>query len=239
MGQNDEVRTLVQLRTTLQKARIQFGNRVSAIESGRSQDNGRRKNTFDKYTNVFQELEDLVTEDIRAYADEMPFVEYVTDVKGVGKLYAASLLSQIDIYEADTVSALHRYCGYAVIDGERERPRKGEKLHYNAKLKTLCYNIGSSMLKANSPYRKVYDEAKEYYESNRPDWTKAHRHQAAMRKMIKRFLSHLWLEWRAFENLPITEPYVQEKLGHTHIDKPQDYGWREIVPVSSMTAAIK
>lgn len=225
MKQYDEVRVLVQLRGTLQKSRIGFGNRLAAIESGRSQDNGRRRNTFERYEKAFHELEEMVTADIQAYAKEMPICEYVASVKGVGLLSAASLVAQIDIEEADTISALWRYCGYAVLDGERERPRKGEKLHYNARLKTLLYNIGRSLLKAKSPYADLYYRMREYYANVHPEWTKAHNDLAAQRRMIKEFLSHLWITWRALEHLPISDPYVADKLGHTHITTPQDYGW--------------
>ncbi len=45
-----------------------------------------------------------------------------------------------------------------------------------------------------------------------------HVHMQAMRKMIKLFLSHLWLVWREAEGLPITEPYAYSVLGHTKHD---------------------
>jgi len=95
----------------------------------------------------------------------------------------------------------------------------------NATLKKTCYLIASSFLKSNSPYRKVYDDARAYYSANRPDWTEAHRHNAALRKMGKMFLSHLWLTWRQLEGLPITYPYAHERLGHQHYYSPEDFGW--------------
>ena len=155
----------------------------------------------------------------------MPIVQRVTKVKGIGPMLAAKLVSMIDIERADTVSSLWRYGGWAVIDGQRERPTAGEKLHYNSRLKTTCYLIGVSFLKSNSPYRKVYDDARAYYSANRPDWTEGHRHNAAMRKMIKMFLSALWLVWRQLEGLPITYPYAHERLGHQHYNSPEDFGW--------------
>ena len=138
---------------------------------------------------------------------------------------AAKIISMIDIERAPHVSSLWRYAGYAVFDGEREKPTKGEKLHYNKRLKTACYLLGGSFLKSNSPYRKEYDSAREYYDANRPEWTKAHCHQAAMRKMIKLFLQHYWVVARTLEGLPVTMPYVHDKLGHAHYYPPQDYGW--------------
>jgi len=38
--------------------------------------------------------------------------------------------------------------------------------------------------------------------------------------MGKIFLAHLWVKWREFEGLPVSQPYVQAILGHTHIIEP-------------------
>lgn len=155
----------------------------------------------------------------------MPSINAYRPSRASDRSSLPSLIALIDITQADTVSALWRYAGMAVIDGERERMRKGEKLHYNIRLKTTMYLIGTSFLKSKSPYAKVYYDAKEFYTLNRPEWTPLHCHHAAMRKSVKRFLSHLYVVWRELEGLPVREPYVQEKMGHTHIDTAEDYGW--------------
>lgn len=50
-------------------------------------------------------------------------------------------------------------------------------------------------------------------------WTDLHVHNAARRKMVKLFLSHLWVVWREAEGLPTREPYAIEYLEHqTYID---------------------
>jgi len=223
---NNELRTLVDLRDrTLQKTRIAFSNRISAIERGT--DNGDQE-LLEKWLGKFEELESACDSDIFTMVKDYPIIEHLDALKGIGKLLAAKLVSMIDIEKADTVSALWRYAGYAVIDGAREKPTKGEKLHYNARLKTTCYLIGSSFLKCSSPYRDIYDTSKEFYEVNRSDWTKLHRHNAAMRKMIKIFLAHLWEQWRKLNNLPVTQPYILLKPEHNHPYKRSDFGWPEI-----------
>lgn len=223
------LRALVDLRDrTLQKSRIGFGNRISAIARGADSADAKTQERLVVWSEKFDELEALASNDIAELVDGVPIVEALCKLRGVGKILAAKLVSMIDIGRADTVSALWRYCGYAVIDGERERPTKGEKLHYNARLKTTCYLVASSFLRAGSPYRQVYDSAKEKYQAGRPDWTKAHIHNAAMRKMIKVFLSHLWLQWRTLESLPVRDLYVEEHLGHEHISTPEDFGWPKV-----------
>ena len=226
----DEItlRALVDLRDrTLQKSRIAFGNRLSAIERGDDTVSNGTVQTLERWHKLFDKLENELDNDIRDMIDGVEIVEYMIAVKGVGKIYAAQIISMIDIERADTVSALWRYAGYGVVNGKREKLIKGETAHHNIRLKTSCYKVGGSFLRCRSPYRQIYDNSKEYYENNR-DWNKLHRHNAAMGKMIKVWLSHLWEVWRKLEGLPVRNIYAQDKLGHNHYIKPQDYGWPDI-----------
>lgn len=223
------LRALVDLRDkTIQKSRIAFSNRMGAVERGADNMDERSYKLLERWMNRFDELEDEIDETIEELVEDEPIVEYAIQVKGIGKMLAAKAICMIDIERDDTVSALWRYAGYGVVDGVKEKPTKGEKLHYNARLKTTCYLIGGSFLKSNSPYRKVYDDAREYYDANRPDWTKAHKHNAAMRKMIKVWLAHLWLVWRTIKGLSTRPLYVNEKLGHSTYMNPQEFGWPEV-----------
>lgn len=225
MTTNSTLRALVDLRDRqIQKARIQFGNRVEAITRGDDDANNQQFQIAKKWHGRFSELESELDKDIKVAVKDEIIYKPLTSVKGVGPMMAAKLIAMIDIERCNTISALWRFAGYAVIDGERERPVKGEQLHYNIRLKTTVYLVATSFLRTNSPYRKFYDNAKEYYANSR-DWTKLHVHNAAMRKMSKMFLSHLWLVWRQLEGLPVREPYVKEKLGHENIVTPQECGW--------------
>lgn len=67
---------------------------------------------------------------------------------------------------------------------------------------------------ANEPVRK--EEWKKKYPSGKPYAPKAHRHNMAMRYMIKQFLADLWVVWRELEGLPVTKPYAEAKLGRAH-----------------------
>lgn len=223
---NEAIRALVDLRDrTLQKSRIAFGNRVSALERGVDEADPATQKIMAKWHERFEELEKEADKDIAALVGDIAIVKQLTEIKGIGKLLAAKLVAMIDIERADTVSALWRYAGYGVVDGARERPQKGEKLHYNIRLKTTLYLVATSFLRAGSPYRAIYDSSKAQYEANRPEWTKAHIHAASMRRMIKVFLAHLWMRWRELEKLPTRALYVHEKLGHTSYEAPETYGW--------------
>lgn len=109
-----------------------------------------------------------------------------------------------------------------------QRLRKGQKIDYSPRLKSTCFLIGASFLRCGSPYRLVYDNAKDYYKKNRTDWTPKHIDMAARRKMVKIFLSHLWVKYREAEGLETTLPYPIAKLpGHTHYSALEDFETRK------------
>lgn len=102
-----------------------------------------------------------------------------------------------------------------INSGRAQRPVAGQKLNYNAWLRTkLCGVLAPVLLKVGSPYRKFYDNRKQYNIGRNWGQSDAHRHQDAMRYMIKMLLLDIYKEWRGFEGLPVRPPYSEEKLGH-------------------------
>jgi len=156
---------------------------------------------------------------------------FLKDVKGCGPIIAAVIVSEFDIYKAPMVSNLVSFAGLAP---GKDRKMKGKKRPYNQFLKDkLCGVLGSSFLKCQSPYCQIYYDEKFRLENSdvlveerigngktkMVKWRDAkliHRHQAAVRRMIKRFLQDLYVAWRDLEDLPIREPYAEEYLGKKH-----------------------
>jgi hypothetical protein len=217
------LRWLVDVYYQTQKLRIQLGNRIAAVE--READEGpvpplpaSAQVTFDRLA----EAEDALVKDMATALEGHPAMRWLSEVKGIGPTLGAKLLGLIgEIDSFTTVSKLWRFAGLAVIDGARERPVKGEKLHYSIRVKTVLYLIAGSFMKVkDSPYRAVYDAARAQYAVTRPTWTKGHQHLAALRRVEKLFLSHLWQVWREEKGLPTRAAYVIEKLGHTTVSDP-------------------
>lgn len=97
-----------------------------------------------------------------------------------------------------------------------------KSITYNPWLKTKLMGVlGTLFVKQSadkSPYRKAYDDYKFRLE-NHPKWadrSKGHRHQAAIRYAVKRFLVDLYRVWRELENLPVAPEYAEAKLGMVH-----------------------
>jgi hypothetical protein len=86
-------------------------------------------------------------------------------------------------------------------------PRRGEVAAYDRQAKKLCYLIGVSFLRSRSVYRAVYDRERSRLERERADWPKGRQHLAALRKMEKVFLSHLWAKWAEAAGIPDVRPY--------------------------------
>ncbi|MCA9726034.1 MAG: hypothetical protein KC729_00015 [Candidatus Eisenbacteria bacterium] len=165
---------------------------------------------------------------------------WLSDIKGIGPRIGGMLLGLIDIRRANTPSALWRYaglgtspwcvecntrlsdretvcpkCGTAAIH-KADRPIKGEKLRYNAKLKKTCFLVARQFIMAGTePYTGIYREKKAHYLGR--GMTAGNADLAARRVAVKIFLVHLWEEWRKAEGLPVRDPYVKTYLGHQDI----------------------
>jgi len=180
----------------------------------------------------FRELNKVLKE-YRIYTE---FLEHIT---GVGPAMAGVCISEFDISKAEYPSSLWAYAGYDVAANGKGRSRHKDHLTdqeytdkdgktqtkkgitFNPWLKTKLYVLATSFLKQSpekSPYRRSYDQYKHRLE-NMPaheDKSKLHRHNMAMRYMIKRFLVDLYTAWRSIEGLPVAPEYSQAKLGIIH-----------------------
>jgi len=103
------------------------------------------------------------------------------------------------------------------VSGQTMRRVKGEKLKYNEWLKTKMVGVlAPVLLQVNSPWRKYYDDYKNRKINAGWGRSDAHRHQAALRYMIKMLLLDIWRRWREYEGLPICDSYAEAYLGHGH-----------------------
>lgn len=226
------LKPILELRQKAQITRIQSTNRLNAILRGADEasddpvldPNGE----YGFLIGVFKEwqaIEDKLDKHLEKECRPFPVVQAMKSVRGVGPILAAKIFLLIDIDKCSSVSALWKWAGLDVVDGKASRITKGEKIHHSPALKTTMFILATSFIKCDSPYRKVYDEAKVKY-MEREDMKLIRAHKMAMRKMTKLFLSHLYEVWRGMEGLPIREPYVFENMGHTHKISPEEMGWK-------------
>jgi len=175
------------------------------------------------------ESEKQVIKEITQIVNEHPlYISFLSSIKGIGPLMTGILLTEIDISKADTPAALWKYAGLDVTSKGEGRSRRAEHLvdreytkadgtvatkksiTYNPRLKTKLMGVlAPSLIKQQSPdYAPVYYEYKTRLETSRPEMVKGHMHMMALRYMTKRFLKHLYLNWRKLENLSVTERWT-------------------------------
>lgn len=241
------VRAIAQQFKTFQRTRIQFENRRRALTQS--------ADTFSKVDGPLSNLDqiNLIADGNQEIEYRMlclleeechaePVYQALIRIKGIGPAMAAQLYASIDFSKVGSVSALWKFCGMSVNKsliekdgrqieiGTADRPTKGEKLHYNPKLKSLLWLIGASFLKANSPYRKFYDARRAKTDNLKLDkdgkpWTPGHCHADALRVMVKVFLSHFWEVGRELNGLSVSAPYAFAILNHDGFEPKEEFGW--------------
>lgn len=174
------------------------------------------------------------------------WLKFLEGVRGCGPLMSAVIISEFDPYKARHASSFFKYAGIDVAEDGRGRSRREEHLvqrEYTAKdgtqkmrnsvtfnpfLKTKLMGVlAGSFLRSGSQYRSFYDTYKHRMENHRlyglaaqeakaEGATPLHRHNMALRYMVKMFLVDLWKEWRALEGLEVGLSYAEQYLGHTH-----------------------
>lgn len=186
----------------IQKARIMAGNRVSAMERDGFPEQWIAP--MRKQVLILEQVEKDTGRQMERHAKKHFMADWILAQRGVGLGGFARIMGitgSLDNFA--TVSKLWKYLGMSVDDGAAPKRKKGERVHYSTQGRTLCHQLGDSIVKvgAGGPYREAYDVKKKYYEEQRLDWTQAHRHNAAMRYAVKLFLKNMWVEWRRLQTI--------------------------------------
>ena len=217
----------------IQKARVQCQNRKTHLEKNDKQDP-----LVEDVLEKLMGLEKYLNKKVEEIVKQHPAYDWFSNIRGIGNLNIGKVFCLIDIEKATTISKLWRYALGAPINGKVEKREKGKPIHYNAMLKTMCWRLAKSLIRANGKYAIYYREQKKRIteKMEQAGYTiisgsekgkekvisKGHIDRMAMRKMLKLFLSHLWLKWREALGLPITKPYVHEIGGHTSYITPEE-----------------
>ena len=231
--------TLVDVGLTIEKLRVSAEVRQSHLER-----QGKHDPETAELHRRLKDFEDFVDGRVSDLIQNHPAYQWFSKVKGVGKENIAKVVANIDIALDDTPSSLWKFAGFSVENGAAPRRVKGGgRLSYNSQLRSLCWRLGSSLLRAGGKFYDYYLKEKDkYYQKYEnqgvtivpaaslpkkdgkryePEgvMSEGHIHNMALRKMIKLFLVCLWVVWREAEGLPVTKPYAIDRLGHnSYID---------------------
>lgn len=305
---SDPLPTLINAKLEIQKLRVAAEVRLAHLRK-----NGREDPETKKLHKRQVSLEKFIDGEIAKLTGTHPAYPWFSRIKGIGKENIGNVVGLIDIDKDDTASSLWKFAGFDVQNGKAPKRQKGVKLTYNSQLRSMCWRLGSSLLKAglrqrchkcghlfgsdhdykNDPYdegcpkcgstifsqvavskfAEYYVKEKEKYyqkytnkgfkimptpsgrvcpecgkevkekatkycpnivngekcgtlltKKQEPEGVifEGHLHNMALRKMIKLFLSLLWVTWRKAKGLPTRVPYPKEYLGHDHMFSPED-----------------
>lgn len=237
----DTLSTLIDATLAVEKIRVRTQVRKSHLGL-----QGRDDPETDALLKVLTDTEAYIDGRIATIIKGHPAYPWFSRVKGVGKENIGKVVGMVDIERANTISALWKFCGFSVEDGRAPTRVRGQKLSYNNQLRTMCWRLASSLMRAKGKFYDYYLRQKDGYNQRYENQgckivpaaalpekdgkryesesviSEGHVHNMALRKMIKLFLSLLWLEWREAVGLPISEPYAIGKLGHDSVIRPQD-----------------
>lgn len=166
------------------------------------------------------------------------YTQFLAEVRGVGPAMAGVIISEIDIEKSKYSSSIWKYCGLDVAEDGKARSMRKEHLvevEYTNKdgeiktKKSITFNpfirtkllgvLGASFLRGgNEKYVTIYKNYKHRLENHirYQDVSKGHRHNMAIRYMIKMFIIELYENWRRIEGLEVHNPYHEAKLGLKH-----------------------
>ncbi len=250
-NQNNTLSALVDASLAIEKLRM-----ASTVRQTHLKLKGKDDPETDEMIRRIAGLEDYVDGRVAKLISTHPAYPWFSKVKGVGKENIGKVVTQVRIKPeddgdggqlkyADTISALWKFCGYSVDGGRApKRVKGGGKLCYNSQLRSMCWRLGSSLMRAKGKFYEYYLEQKDRYveryenqgvkmvpaanlpEKNSKKYepentiSEGHMHNQALRKMIKLFLACLWLVWREAEGLPATKPYAIDQLKHDSLIDP-------------------
>lgn len=171
--QRERVRRAVAFLYDLQRLRIACGHR--ATDGNKNEELEETEKEFLGATGRgLRDLEINAFKEVKRLLKGIPIWEqWIKLQKGVGPGIGGILVSSIDITRSSTPSQLWSFCGLAVIVGadgvgHAPRPVKGQKLNYNSWLRSKLVKVAADcFIKANSPWRKVYDDCKHRRNSQR------------------------------------------------------------------------
>jgi len=111
----------------------------------------------EKYEKEYQKL-------MQEYVESEPiYTEFLSKIRGISAVLSANLIKEFGHCEnAPHISSLWKYCGMHVINGEAPKRKKGVKLDFSLKRRTMVWKISDSFIKQRTPfYREIYDREKE------------------------------------------------------------------------------
>jgi hypothetical protein len=225
-------------QVSLEKIRIQVGNRVAALTAGTDQVADPTVLAYERLHQILKDQEEEFEAMMASIAAEHPVWPWLSRVRGIGPALGSQMLSMLmPPLEDRGPSTWYKAAGLTVElrpDGTYRLPRAraGEgKITYYPRLRRCLHNVAESFVRQGGYYRKIYDERKAALtakHSGDKEWPQHRLDSVARWAMVKLFLAHLYEEWAGSIGIEGRRAYVVEKLGHHYVPPPQPEGKTKI-----------
>ncbi len=149
----DPLPALVNATLVVEKARVQSQVRQSHLAL-----QGKQDPETDEMLSRIDELEKYIDGRIALLLKKHPAYRWFSKVKGIGRENIGKIVGLVDIEIADTASSLWSFAGFAPDPrtGMSMKRVPGQKLLYNSQLRSMCWRVATSLLKAQGKYYEYY-----------------------------------------------------------------------------------
>lgn len=160
--------------------------RINSIEMLDEEKDRLIENTIKPLDNAIKYLQ----KDIYNILVRIPIYNYFLSAqKGVNLFDSAQLISIIvSIDNFKTFNHLLSYSGFTP-----------NSKNYNKKFYKLLLKIGYKLIQQNPKYQFIYEQSIQKYREKYPRYSEKHISNMAKRIVIKKFLKHLYVNWKAME----------------------------------------
>ena len=197
-----EARYLCDAYYTIQEYRKRAANQLRAATPEHEQPS----EILTSFLREYERLERRMKTELGRFARSTEIGRWLLSICGIGPVITAGLIAEIDIQKAVTAGHIWAFAGLA----PGVEWNKHEKRPWNARLKTLCYKIGESLVKVSGNdkdvYGKVYRQRKalEIERNERGEFAEQASQKLAVTKIGKDTEAYKW--------------YSQGKLPPAHLD---------------------
>jgi len=147
------LRILVETFWDIQSARIRAENRIRAYRQRYGVEYPEAEFVF----SLMRSMEKRARERIEKRMEEHPAWDWVSQVKGAGRLLVSQAIGLIgDIGRFPNISKLWKYSGMHVIEGKAPKRRRYGKVEWNPRLRSVFWKIGRNLLMAKASYYEAY-----------------------------------------------------------------------------------
>jgi hypothetical protein len=142
-------------------------------------------------------------QELESLAAELPLADWIAETPGFALMSLAGIVGFAgDLSRFPTPGKLEVMMSIGFVGGERQRrvakdSERAVAMRFAPERRAFLYTLAKgAMMNRSEPWRSIYDQRKTLEETTRPDASKGHRDNSALRVTARHMLRAVWREWR-------------------------------------------